>query len=382
MMENKQPKLWIAEWVPFITATAFITLRIMSRKITRVGLWWDDYTAMGCYACAVVWAVEAPLWISKGLGLHAANIDRDILTTNSIMMHYLFAIEQTYSFVVYLAKVSLLLFYWRMFRITNIRIAVYSLLVLSTLWLVARLVVGTIQCLPVKAFWELSIRPTANCSVETPKYVFGSIISHILIDVLMMVLPVIQIKRLQLPMIQKFGVLLMFMFGTLVCIVGLAVAIAGANIAADSVDLSWDLSNTLIWGTVEINLLTVSTCLPTIRPACLLIGSHLGIATTSSVSANSFGQSHSRPIPNNSIRLATMPKDETGSTYELATRMEQNGGSISESESHGRDENQGNHTTVVTHASGTDDLNHYPTDAPPSQGIYVKNETFIITTSR
>ena len=153
--------------------------------------------------------------ILNGLGKHATDIDRDIIKTNSIMMHQLYAIEQTYTFVVYLAKVSLLFFYWRMFRITNIKIAVYSLLTLSTLWLIARLIVGTIQCLPVEAFWQLEMRPTANCLVETPKYVFGSIISHILIDVLAIILPTIQIKRLQLPMVQKFGVLLMFLFGTL-----------------------------------------------------------------------------------------------------------------------------------------------------------------------
>ena len=177
------------------------------------------------------------------------------------------------------------------------------------------------------------------------------------------------------------------------CVIGLVVAIAGANIAADSVDLSWDLVDTIIWGTVEINMLTVSSkcspnhvytviadhadlaCLPTIRPACLSIGSRLGIATTSTVSANSFGQSHSRPIPNQSIRLSTKPKDdhkdETSSTYELATRMEHNGGSISDSESHG----PGNHT-VVSRVT-VEDQDNYPIQAPPSRGIFVKNETFV-----
>ncbi|KAI1050709.1 hypothetical protein LB507_009298 [Fusarium sp. FIESC RH6] len=375
MVENRQPSLWVAEWLPFVIATVFIGLRLMSRKITRVGLWWDDYAAIACYFCAIIWAVQTPIWILNGLGKHAIDIDRDIIKTNSIMMHQLYAIEQTYTFVVYLAKVSLLFFYWRMFRITNIKIAVYSLLTLSTLWLIARLIVGTIQCLPVEAFWQLEMRPTANCLVETPKYVFGSIISHILIDVLAIILPVVQIKRLQLPLIQKFAVLLMFLFGTLVCVIGLVVAIAGANIAPDSVDLSWDLANTVLWGTVEINMLTVSTCLPTIRPACLSIGSRLGIATTSTVSANSFGQSHSRPIPNQSIRLSTKPKDdhkdETSSTYELATRMEHNGGSISDSESHG----PGNHT-VVSRVT-VEDQDNYPIQSPPSRGIFVKNETFV-----
>jgi len=63
-------------------------------------------------------------------------------------------------------------------------------------------------------------------------------------------------------------------------------------------------------------------------------------------------------------------KDETSSTYELATRMEQNGSSISDSESHG----PGNRT-VVSRVTA-DDHDSYPSQAP-ARGIFVKNETFV-----
>ncbi|KAF4342772.1 L-fucose permease [Fusarium beomiforme] len=376
MVSTKQPDLWVALWVPFAAATVFISLRLTSRKLTRVGFWWDDYFAIACYACAVIWAVEVPLFIGNGLGLHAFDLNRDIQETNSIMMHYLFAIEQTYTWVVYLAKVSLLLFYWRMFRITNIKIAVYSLLGASTCWLIARIIVGTIQCLPVEAFWNLKIRPTSTCPVETNKFVFGSILAHILLDILILTLPIMQIKKLQLPLLQKCAVLLMFMFGTLVCAVGLVVGTVGVHIDQQSQDLSWDLSDTLIWGTIEINLLTVSTCLPTIRPACLYLGSRLGMGTANSLSANSFGQSHSRPNLSKSIRLSAMPKDETSSTYELAVRMERNGDSISESESHSQRGYKGN-ITAVTIPSGSNDLDDYPEGSAYPRGILVKNETIV-----
>ncbi|KAF9773380.1 hypothetical protein IL306_008831 [Fusarium sp. DS 682] len=117
-------------------------------------------------------------------------------------------------------------------------------------------------------------------------------------------------------------------------------------------------------------------CLPTIRPACLYLGSRLGLNTANSLSANSFGQSHSRPIPNKSIRLSAMPKDETSSTYELAVRMEHNGDSISETESHSRSGYKGN-ITAVTNPTGSNDLDDYPGRSEYPRGILVKNETIV-----
>lgn len=51
MVPTKQTNLWVAEWSSFAAATVFIILRLVSRKLTRVGLWWDDYFAIACYVC-------------------------------------------------------------------------------------------------------------------------------------------------------------------------------------------------------------------------------------------------------------------------------------------------------------------------------------------
>lgn len=48
-MESKQADVWAAEFVTFAAATIFIILRFVSRRLTRVHLWWDDYFAICCY---------------------------------------------------------------------------------------------------------------------------------------------------------------------------------------------------------------------------------------------------------------------------------------------------------------------------------------------
>jgi hypothetical protein len=49
--ETKQPDLWISEFVTFSAATVFIGLRLLSRRLTRIEFWWDDWFAIGCYVC-------------------------------------------------------------------------------------------------------------------------------------------------------------------------------------------------------------------------------------------------------------------------------------------------------------------------------------------
>lgn len=53
------------------------------------------------------------------------------------MLHYLFAVENTYTFNVSFAKASLLFFYWRMFRVANIQTAIYILLTATALWVIS-----------------------------------------------------------------------------------------------------------------------------------------------------------------------------------------------------------------------------------------------------
>lgn len=48
-MDSQQSSILAAEFVTFSMATIFILLRIMSRVVKRVNLWWDDYLAIVCY---------------------------------------------------------------------------------------------------------------------------------------------------------------------------------------------------------------------------------------------------------------------------------------------------------------------------------------------
>lgn len=57
---------------------------------------------------------------------------------NATTKKFLFFIEHLYAFTLFFAKVSILSFYWRMFRVTNIKVFIKILIVCSILWILAR----------------------------------------------------------------------------------------------------------------------------------------------------------------------------------------------------------------------------------------------------
>lgn len=47
--ESRQIDLWTSEFITFAAATIFIGLRLLSRRLTRIEFWWDDWFALCCY---------------------------------------------------------------------------------------------------------------------------------------------------------------------------------------------------------------------------------------------------------------------------------------------------------------------------------------------
>lgn len=56
--QSKQPDLWAVEFITFAAATVFISLRLLSRRLTKIEFWWDDYLAMCAYVSYINGTVE------------------------------------------------------------------------------------------------------------------------------------------------------------------------------------------------------------------------------------------------------------------------------------------------------------------------------------
>ncbi|KAJ4317792.1 hypothetical protein N0V84_007154 [Fusarium piperis] len=373
---SKQPDLWAAEFVTFAAATIFLILRLVSRRLTRIRLWWDDYFALMCYTMALGWLVILPIWIQNGLGLHIWDIKH--LTKEKALFQtklLLYIAELMYASALFFAKASILSFYWRMFRVTNIKLPIQVLFTCAVIWIIIRTFMGIFHCIPVQTFWDSSVKGT--CAIEDSKFFFGTILVHVVLDICILILPILQIRKLQLPGLQKLGVMVMFLFGIIICVAAMVIIVASTEYDNTSDDMTWNLCTIVIWASVEVNLVTVSACLPTVRPACIYLFTCTHPISSIGSGSNSYGQAYGRSQTKKSIRLSTLPKgneDESSSTHQLA-ETEGGRGSVSDFESHALDRYQGNTSTITGpgHGGSSDD---FPASSAFG-GIMVQNETTV-----
>lgn len=82
--------------------------------------------------------ITALIWTNAGLGLEITTVPRpqkDVLRESAI---FLFVIELLYASSLAFVKYSILAFYWRMFKTSNIKIPIIVLFVMSVIWLIIR----------------------------------------------------------------------------------------------------------------------------------------------------------------------------------------------------------------------------------------------------
>ncbi|KAM6508509.1 hypothetical protein FALCPG4_018350 [Fusarium falciforme] len=139
------------------------------------------------------------------------NAVRDILAKSRLS---LFLTELLYAFSLTFSKLAILAFYWRMFKTSNIRIPILVLAGLAIIWLIVRIFLTIFHCMPIQSFWDKTIEG-AKCTIDESNFFFGTVLAHFLIDVVLLILPVIPVRRLHLAPNRKAVVIVLFAFGIL-----------------------------------------------------------------------------------------------------------------------------------------------------------------------
>ncbi|KAI7759421.1 hypothetical protein LZL87_014371 [Fusarium oxysporum] len=260
---------------------------------------------------------------------------------------------------------SILFLYWRIFRMTNNRLPIQILSGCCLIWLTFRIFMGIWHCVPVERFWDSTIE--GYCAIEEKKFFFSTTLVHAVIDIAILVLPMWQIEQLQLPVVQKAGIIIMVTFEFFICAAAIRVLVAARVYNDQSPDITWGICDIIIWTTVEVSLINVSASLPIIRPACSYPGG--------------YGLNEARQ----SIRLDTANKpklhDEPSSTHQLAGSDDGRGrGSMKDFESHAVDGEEfqladGQYTATATRGYGASREDF----GPNFRGILVKNEVVLRT---
>ncbi|KPA36879.1 integral membrane protein [Fusarium langsethiae] len=250
-------------------AVIVLVLRLFARRSTRAGYGIDDCLAVVAFIGALGYSIDNIVWlIGFGLGVPLkdgpAHLTPDERLERSYLLTWISSLM--YTTAIASAKFAVLTFYWRLFRYSHTRIAIQIVLVLCVLWTMVRILLLTMQCHPTAAYWDLDRRNT-HCHVKSSIYFFSTGLTHGVLDVVILVLPVVEVSRMRLPLGQKLAVMGLFGFGALVCVLTILVIHDAFMLNNSTRDMTLTMAYHGSLSAAEINLANITISLPMLRPA-------------------------------------------------------------------------------------------------------------------
>ncbi|MCJ1313398.1 hypothetical protein MMC25_007076 [Agyrium rufum] len=204
--------------------------------------------------------------VSLGLGRHVQAILAAYPEDVAAFLQIWFGGELAYTLSIAFLKFSILAFYWRLFAVSSMPIALTIVAVIVVAWTVAVFLTTTVSCIPITAIWDLTVQGTC---INLERFYLGITIPNVLTDIALFCLPLPYIWRLQVPKPQKVMLLGVFALGGLICVVSVLRLIYVIFLHTN--DLTWNAVNFLIWTGMELYCAVICACLPSLRPLLPLL---------------------------------------------------------------------------------------------------------------
>jgi hypothetical protein len=173
--------------------------------------------------------------------------------------------EFCYSWSIYASKLSVLLFYRRIFQLLPVYWAILVLMGSCSVWILLRTFMTVFRCWPVDFFWDKSI-DDGTCVIDAAVYYFATDLTHTLLDCLILALPIFEVLKMKLPFGQKIAVAGLFSFGFFVCVASAFQIVEASSYDQTSLETPFDLAPAMTWAGVEINLAVFASCCALLRP--------------------------------------------------------------------------------------------------------------------
>lgn len=274
-------------------ATVFVGLRFWARMINESArLAYDDWFVLLALIFAYGTGVCCILGGTYGIGKHIWVVDEnDVLMS----MKIIFAYVVLYATTVPMVKLSVLLLYRRVFRLTW---TLYFCAFLSIGYAISVSTTISLACVPTSFFWTQWVYPLGggHCRINLYLFYLWNGVANLFTDVIILCLPMPIVWSLQMPRGQKWAISGIFLLGGFVCVATI-VRIWAITQMKDSVDITWVIGDAMIWSNVEPCIGIVSACLPTLRPLLRRIPQlRLWGFFSSNGLSRDYGKSHSRGV--------------------------------------------------------------------------------------
>ena len=205
---TRQPAIIGVACMLLFLSTLSVVLRLLFRRTTELGLWYDDYTIIAALIMSWISPISILVGLRDGLGRHAYALQPEQVTA---YMKVLYAFEISWTFTVPVIKLSLLLLFNRIFPIKAVRYATYVVGFFVVTWLLWAGIATIAQCTPTNYFWNREI--LGHCINNNAFYISAGAV-NVFTNFAIIAIPVPIIWRLQkISLGQKLGFIFIFTLG-------------------------------------------------------------------------------------------------------------------------------------------------------------------------
>lgn len=270
MEESRSSDIIIVSCVTTGIAAATVALKIFARaRINYHRIGWDDVFIVLSLVCSIAAAFFASYSAHLGLGRHTAAVlaepdgpERAVRIAFYQMVGYPFNII-AFSFpnisIAILVNNLLDPNLWR----TR---ALFTLVLLEVFFALVSVMILFLMCSPVEYLWDKSV-VGGSCWSPNVMNDFSYWLSAFdaLTDIVLAAIPISAFCKLQMRFKTKVGVCIM-MGLTILSAIFTIIKASYLWLLFRAPDPFFDLSNLVIWGLLEQNVVIVAACIPTLRP--------------------------------------------------------------------------------------------------------------------
>ncbi|KAI9850046.1 MAG: hypothetical protein M1838_006161 [Thelocarpon superellum] len=259
--DNRGPEALAVNVVLFSLAALAVFFRFQARRFASVQLAKDDYLIGLCLFIALGNLINTSIMFKKGLGRHAIIIG--IPETRSFLINS-YVTQIIYALQFPLTKVSVLMFYHRVFPIHRVRVFLWVLGTLMVMWFTGAFFAALFTCNPISYFWDRAIGGAGTCFDTEVYYNFNGGL-NVFTDLILLLLPVPIVLKLKMRRGEKFGILFIFLIGVVTTIASIVRLKYMWVLVGTTTDPTWDGVNLMNWTNVECCFGIICACLPSLR---------------------------------------------------------------------------------------------------------------------
>lgn len=249
-----------------VLAILAVSLRLIARRMNRTSLGLDDWTILIALIFVLAGAASNIIGAVMGnMGSHEImpNGKRIAMSKIVIQAQTLWAIQWSGAIGEGLTKISILLFYRRIFLGKVFNITNWIVMGLCVVWTISFFLVNFFACPRVVTYWH---HPQPKDCIDLVPMFYARLISDIITDAMILVLPWYPVYHLQMSLRQRLIIIGIFLTGGFVIASGIAKTVFVVQATKQEADLSYTQAPGFYWCTIQACAGIISACLPTMRP--------------------------------------------------------------------------------------------------------------------